>query len=215
MLGSSKTKSAAKESLPVYVSCGSYILSPILAQETTELMMALRGAHTSYSEQYQKKVDERIALTADFEGYDDGPTNEKGILQRQTVDMATGHISDSGVMAEMQKRHAEKQRVAAKAIAHNKKIQAKQAEIEREGDVIAAKMRRVNELVNIVSAAHREPMVFESSGVLVSFAPPEQLILLSVLTKGASISFDAYESRDVRVATAMINAGQPVALVGK
>ena len=203
----SRTKSASDQA-PSYMAVPSFIIQPTVADSTNELIAAINTAYVSAVEEYQRKMDERQNLNSEYRGYDRvGSITAAGIPYREGE-------TDTG--AEMAKRLKIRRDAAAKASAHNDKIRAKQDAIQLEANHIAARMRLLKEIWTLVSGAAHTPLLFDAASLLLTRSPREQILFLSVLTKGASFSFgnnNEYKSADVRVLGALLDKGEKVELI--
>ena len=206
-LGIGKNKSAS-DNAPSYMAVPSFIISPQVDEATHALADTLNREHTAAVEEYQRKIDERQNLNSEYRGYDRvGSITAAGIPYREGE-------TDTG--AEMAKRLKIRRDAAAKASAHNDKIRAKQDAIQLEANHIAARMRLLKEIWTLVSGAAHTPLLFDAASLLLTRSPREQILFLSVLTKGASFTFgnnNEYKSADVRVLGALLDKGEKVELI--
>jgi hypothetical protein len=204
----SRTKSDGASLLGSYVAVPSFIISPQVDDSTRELTASLNTAYVSAVEEYQRKIDERQNLNSEYRDYDrGGSTTAAGIPYRE---------GETDVAAEMAKRLKIRRDAAARAIAHNDKVRARQDAIEVEANQIAVRMKLLKETWNTVSIAVRDPLLFDAAAMLVTRSPGEQVLFLRVLTKGERFKFGntgEYESADVRVLGALLDKGEKVELV--
>ncbi len=218
-IGSTQTKEATNDA--VYVALSSYLIPDAIAAETNTILTRLSDARNSLKEQYRDKFEEKDTLSAAYHGFVRDGGSDEGLRSHiivsgdtdGSIPLADPHAPT--LLQEMTKRHNKNKAEVDEAQKHNAKIKAKQAEIDRELTNIGPKIQKAESLYNTIAIAARAPLIFESASVISAYPPDKQLILLSVLTRGARASFDngAYDTRDIRVVTELISANELVELI--
>jgi len=202
MIGSKKNEQNLYTAIP------SFLISPSVAQATNELSATLDRTLTDLSAQYQVKFNDRTALNKEYKSVQSGSVTFAGRNYRS---------GETDVNGELDKAKAKKDDIAAKARKHNEEVKAKQAQLETEATAIAVKVLRIKTLLGVIRSSASMPLLFDAAAILVTRTPQEQILFLSLLTRGASFTFDngAYTSSDVRLLDALLRANERVSLVGK
>jgi hypothetical protein len=191
MLGSKKNEQNLYTAIP------SFLISPSVAQATDELSATLDRTLTDLSAQYQVKFNDRTALNKEYKSVQSGSVTFAGRNYRS---------GETDVDGTLQKAKADQDKKAAEVRKHNEELKQRQSELETEATAIAVKKLRVKALLTIIQEAAHRPLLYDAAAMLVSRSPEEQLIALSVLTKGAAVSFgDGYITKDIRLVSALMD----------
>ena len=192
----SKNKSVSDKA-PAYIAVPSFLIQPAVAAATNELSATLNRTRSQLDAEYKAKFNDRTALNKEYKSIQSGSVTFAGRNYRS---------GETDVDGTLQKAKADQDKKAAEVRKHNEELKQRQSELETEATAIAVKKLRVKALLTIIQEAAHRPLLYDAAAMLVSRSPEEQLIALSVLTKGAAVSFgDGYITKDIRLVSALMD----------
>jgi hypothetical protein len=204
LLSRNKAAASAADS---YIAVPSYIIAPSIAAATNELLDTLRREHATLDAETRAKENARFALNKEYKPVTAGSITFEGRMYRS---------GETDVDGTLQKAKADQDKKAALARAHNEELKQRQSELETGCNEAAVKALRVKVLIDIINDATHGPVLFDAAAILLTRSPQEQILYLSVLTRGKSFAFGnsgEYESADVRLLGALIDKGEKVELI--